>query len=142
MHIQGGIVPVKMSTTESIKTEIERRGEGREKRREGEGGKEGREKRREGQGGEEGRKKRSVGEREKRRGGEGGKRKGGEGGKRKGGEIDRGIIDHAQGAETDTTNTHETEATHMKGATDISCTAHYPLCKLQYFLKLHQINNK
>ena len=125
---------MKMSITESIKTEIERRGEGREKRREGEGGKEGREKRREGQGGEEGRKKRSVGEREKRRGGEGGKRKGGE--------IDRGIIDHAQGAETDTTNTHETEAAHMKGATDISCTAHCPLCKLQYFLKLHQINNK
>ena len=134
MHVQGGIVQVKMSTTESTKTEIERRGEGREKRREGEAGKEGREKRREGQGGEEGRKKRSGGEREKRRGGEAGKRKGGE--------IDRGIIDHAQGAETGITNTHETEAAHMKGAIDISCNAHYPLCKLPTFPETSSSNNK
>ena len=131
MHIQGGIVPVKMSIIESIKTEIERR-EGREKRREGEGGEEGREKRREREGREEGKEKRREEEeggeegREERTGGERGKRRGEERGKRKGGERDRGIIDHAQGAERDIINTHETEAAHVKGATDIKCNAYHP----------------
>lgn len=135
MHIQGGMVPVKMSTIESIKAETERRGEGTEKRREVEGGEKGREqmreKRREREGREEGREKREKGEggeegREERTGGERGKRRGEERGKRKGGERDRGIIDHAQGAERDIINTHEIEAAHMKGATDIKCNAYHP----------------